>query len=161
MKPQQLNLTATDVEHLEQMHRAVEECAMLADGEIGKRHTQIGNLLLENVHRLELDEDIIQLCAFARAAACEAMSASVRDKHFPSSCWSPSSWRKVPPFFAKVDGRNTASSEVRPPDRQKSAMVDTFATILLNDPKYTAGARLLIDYAERHMLWTPADAVYE
>lgn len=161
MKLQPLNLTVTDVEHLEQMHRAVEECAMLTDEEIGKHCAQIGNLLLDNVHRLELDEDIVQLCAFARAAACEAMSASVRDKHFPSSCWSQSSWRKVPPFFAKIDGRNTASSEVRPPDRQKAAMVHTFATILQNDPKYTTGARALIDHAERHMLWTPADAVDE
>jgi hypothetical protein len=156
-----MTLTGADIQHLQRMTQALLECAHLTDTDLSARHALIGELLLDNAVRLCLDEDIAHLCGFARSAACEAMSAAVREKHFPHSCWSPSPWRSTPPFFAKVDGRNSASSEVRPVDRQKAAMVDTFAAVLANDPAYAAGAQALISHAERRGLWTHEDAVDE
>lgn len=161
MNAKPIVLTGSDVQHLDRMQLALEECAHLADVELSARHALIGDLLLDNAMRLNLDEDISHLCGFARSAACEAMSAAVRDESFPHSCWGPSPWRKVPPFFAKIDGCNRASSDVRPAEKQKAAMVETFAEILRHDPLFAKGAQALISFTERHALWTSDDAFEE
>jgi hypothetical protein len=159
MKRQPVTLTRADVQGIEQIAQAVLECAHLDEAGVGIRYALVGELLLNNVRRLELDEDIEHLFGFARSIACELLSPSVRAIHFRGSCWEPGAWDKFPPFYRKIGGRNAPSSDVRPVEKQKIGMAGLLAQHLKKDPGFAPGAHALLEYEETHGLWTPEDFV--
>lgn len=154
-----LQLTGKDVEGLALLSSGVLECAEAANAKLKKMHDLICKILVDNVRRLELDEDIFHLCCFARSVACELMTNAARSKHFPVSCWQSRPWVKSPPFFSKIDGKSSPDSEIREGDAQGVAMANTLFTILLNDPYFASGAEKLLAYQQSEGLWTDDDEV--
>jgi hypothetical protein len=156
MKP--IELTAANIEGLEELRAAVLDCAELPDASLAERYEVVTRILLSNAVRLQLDQDTLHLCEFARRVACEAMSLTGRNTGFPGSCWKRRPRDNFPPFFQKAGGGSDLNlTDVRSPERQAHAMANTFASILMNDPALSADASALREFQARHRLWTAAD----
>jgi hypothetical protein len=148
-----------DVILLDELLQVTSACSTASTPSIEAFYSRIGDILLENIRRLEIDEDMDQLMCFARSMACETLSSEVRTKHFGASCWLPDPRENCPPYTLKINGRNSAASEVRDESRQKAAMVHLFATHLMRDPAMVSSAEALFAHEDKHGLWTEQDFV--
>ncbi len=149
-----LSLSPTEISGFDKILNAIAECNnSLSDSDVGDRYSLIGEILFENVHLHDLDEDIVNLQAFARCVACELLSLPMQVKHFRGKCWD------FEPPMKKREGRNTDSSEIRPIEKQKIAMTMTLVGHLHRDEKFAIAAKSLGDFETRHSLWTEEDSI--
>jgi hypothetical protein len=149
--------TRNDVSHLEELASAVNRCATARNEEIGAIYWAIGRLLLENVHRLNIDEDVQQLLFFARSMSCEMLTPEVRAKNFGASCWSVDRRENCPPYVQKIEGRNRPTSAIQDQNRQMVEMVHLFAMHLLRDPARVASGQALLSYEFENGPWSEDD----
>ncbi|CUI04834.1 hypothetical protein [Massilia antarctica] len=155
MEAHEISLTLADIAMVERIEYAVLECGEgLSDEETGVRYWRIGDILLANAHIHDLDEDICNLQCLARCIGCELMSSALRARHFRGNCWS------FEPPYTKHHGHNGRGSDIRPREKQKTAMVMTLLVILNHEAVFAAGVKVLEDYQVRHDLWTEADYIY-
>jgi hypothetical protein len=159
MSTRQILPAKADVTLLDELLAVTAACQVASAPEMDALYPRIGGILLENIRRLDIDEDMDQLMCFARSMACEMLSSEVRTKHFGASCWLPDPREHCPPYALKVNGRNNAASEVREETRQKVAMVHLFASHLMRDPALASCAQAIFAHEDKHGLWTKEDFV--
>lgn len=154
MNAHEISLRLADIAMVNRIEYAVLECGEgLSDEEVGKRYWLIGDILLTNAHIHDLDEDIGNLQCLARCIGCELMSSALRTRHFRGNCWS------FDPPYTKHHGCNNGSSEIRPLEKQKTAMVMVLLHFLNYETVFVPGVDVLQDYVVRHALWTKADDI--
>ena len=150
--------TRDDVIHLDELASAVNRCATAGSEEIGAIYWTIGELLLANVHHLNIDEDVQQLLSFARSMSCEMLTPEVRAKNFGASCWSVDRREHCPPYVLKIEGRNRPNSAIQDRNRQMVEMVHLFALHLLRDHVQVASGQALLSYESANGLWSEGDS---
>ena len=154
MKSHDIPLMLADIAMVERIEYTVLECVEgLSDEEVGERYWRIGDILLANARIHDLDEDISNLQCLARCIGCELMSSALRIRYFRGNCWS------FEPPYTKHHGYNNGSSEIRPVEKQKTAMTLVLLNFLNYETVFVPGVNVLQDYVARHALWTTADHI--
>ncbi|MDQ1834581.1 hypothetical protein [Massilia scottii] len=152
MKTHEISLMLADIAMVEQIEYALLECEEdLSEEEIGVRYWRIGDILLANARIHDLDEDLMNLLCLSRCVACALLCEPMRTRHFHGKCW------EFKPPYTRHHGNNDSSSDVRPVETQKVAMVMNLLHFLRYDPVFVPGIKVLQAYHLRHDLWTAAD----
>ncbi|MFZ6781225.1 hypothetical protein ACO0LD_30690 [Undibacterium sp. Ji83W] len=151
-------LSGKDIQDLALIEQATMDSENLEGNDLKARLDFIGNILQENVVRLQLDEEINHLLTFARCTACETLAQTVREKHYSLGCWGAEPRRHYQPnFLLKINGMNRQSSIVYPLEKQKIGMAMIVLAHMKWDPRYSTGAKKLSHYIEENKLWTQED----
>ncbi len=154
-----VELSAADVVGLTDLWTLVEKTSLDLT-QVSHLYEKAGHVLASNVERLRLDPDTFHICAFARCVAGELMTPAARSIHFPSGCWRANPRSNFPPFYRKDErGAGLSIWDIKTPQKQRAAMLNTLAQILRNDPSRRPLADLMLAYEKDHLLWTAADEI--
>ncbi|MDQ1812131.1 hypothetical protein RBA41_02335 [Massilia sp. CCM 9210] len=111
----------------------------------------IADVLLRNIAKLDLDEDLYNLTRFAVGLTSEISPLLLSRESLGTQHWA---WR---PVYTKLAGTNSLGSDIRPQTKQVAAMMRALSVQLTRDPLYAAGAGALERYITRNQLWTAED----
>ncbi|BBB68427.1 hypothetical protein UNDYM_4174 [Undibacterium sp. YM2] len=154
-------LSGKDIHNLVLIEQATIDSEHLEGDTLRARLDLIGNIMQENVVRLQLDEEINHLLTFARCTGCETLSQAVKEKHYPSGCWGAEPRRHYQPnFLLKIEGKSRPSSIVYSLEKQKIGMAMIILAHMKWDPRYAKGAKKMLHYIDENNLWTVADGEY-
>jgi hypothetical protein len=140
-------LTRQDILHLDEIAILIFECEKNVD--IDKIYQRLGNLIWDNVEKLNLDEDIMNISRFAVGLALELSEFLIKRER--GSHWE---WH---PVEQKVNNQSRDNADVRSKEKQIAGMIDVLIFQLKNDELFRASVNVLKDYQDKHQLWTQDD----
>ncbi|MFZ6681785.1 hypothetical protein [Undibacterium sp. Tian12W] len=144
-------LKPDDFVHIPFLRELIMESAENSPDLLDLRYQLIGDILLENLKNINIDEDILNLMRFSVGLTSEVSPLLLSRGSLGAAHWS---WR---PVCLKVSGINSARSDVRPIEKQVAAMVNGLTMQLQRDPEYEPGARALFQYVRENSLWSRSD----
>lgn len=146
-------LTRSDLSSIDEISELIFSCGQKGDKDMANVYGRLCDLFAENVKRLNLDEDILNLSRFAVGMAMEVSEFLLaRGSRFSDARhWE---WR---PVTVKINGANAGRSDVRSWEKQAACMIDVLLHQLKSDELFREGADRLINYQELNQLWTAAD----
>jgi hypothetical protein len=113
----------------------------------------LGNLLFQSALKLNLDEDVANLCEFSKRVGMEVLPQESRIEMYGDNCW------VVGPRDAKIlkfkQGNNNASdSIIVSVATRNAAMVLYFLIPLYSAPTFKVGSEIFVKYIEDNKLWS-------
>jgi hypothetical protein len=147
-------LTSKDLEDIDLIGVALLECATLEDPGIAAHFASIGDLLVANIVRLDLERSDSSAVNLAVRVACELVAEEHRDDGFGCACcWEYRHPDREPHFYRRsetpdVYGR-TYSDDI---DEMKRHILTVLAARVRIDPRFRAAGNALLSYQERHDL---------
>jgi hypothetical protein len=119
---------------------------------IAEVYWSIGECLLMEARRIDLDEDINNLVNFS-VGVSEMISPRMRQRVLDTGV---KHWDERPLVF-KVQGRSSSESDLRDKDKMKVAMIGVLAFQLSYDNEYQDVCRMLETFEKENELWVEDD----
>ena len=151
-------LSRDDIQGIDELRSEVLRASRAPEDELGTIHGRIGEILLGNITRLGLDDDLIQILAVANRISGELLSPNISRLHYPGGIWAQGMTGALRPFQRRSDPPASSSPELIPA-KQAIAMTHVLAHLVQLDPLLADGGKALLEHERAHNLMPPEDSI--